>query len=1001
MPEMSRKTITEEEIRALGTYTIEQHHYLKDINCDSYVLRHIRTGARIALLPNEDSNKVFFIGFRTPPVNSTGVAHIIEHTVLCGSRDFPVKDPFIELVKGSLNTFLNAMTYSDKTVYPAASTNDKDFANLMHVYLDAVFHPNIYTEQNIFRQEGWHYEMQPDENGNVNEDSPIIVNGVVYNEMKGVMSSADDVLADKVLASLYPHTTYANVSGGDPEVIPDLTYEEYLDFHRKYYHPSNSYIYLYGDMDMAERLRFLDEAYLSRFDHLDVDSSIGLEPAFAEPVEQTFNYSILADQAPEGMSYLSDNYSIDVRNDVKENLAFKILDYVLCDREGAPVKEAVRHKGIGQDLESLYEAGIRQPFYSITAKYTDPDKKEEFLSTIRETLEDLVQSGIDRRSLQAGISYFEFSYREADFGTYPKGLIFGLDAMDSWLYDDNAVWENLEIGDLFDELRKDAENGYFERLIEKHLLKNTHRSVILLLPEQGLTEKKDAERREKMARFAASLSKEERLAILEEEKALRVWQETPDTEEDIRKIPVLKREDLGHDILPYVNEERTAGDVRVLAHPIFTSGIDYTSFIFDITDMPEHLFKYLGVFKTLIGVLDTERYSYTDLDIESNILTGGITPSIGMYSDAKDRTKFRMTFEISMKALHENLEKAMELISEIVMNTKYTNHGRILEVLEEELSANKSELPASGHVTAITRASSYFSMTNRLLDEVSGIGAYRILDRVVSNFEKEKEDLTQRMNEIVRYIFQKDRLLFNITAGEKEIEDAMPFAEAFGGKLFTKEDYMAVSSAKDPSEEVPYRPALGAANEAFTTAGQIQFVCRAGNYLAKGLPFTGALRVLKVILGYDYLWNRIRVKGGAYGCMSGFGKDGTAYFVSYRDPHLTQTIDAFKEAAEYIRHFEADETAMTKYVIGAISALDKPLSPNLYGRYSLSGYMIGTTEEMLHREREETLAADVDTIRSLADYLDAFMNDECLCVVGNAEKIGENRTLFKEVEPLV
>ncbi len=980
------KAITEEEIQALGTYEIVEHKFLDDIHSESYLLQHKKTGARVALLPNNDSNKVFYVAFRTPPTDSTGVAHIIEHTVLCGSRDFPIKDPFIEVVKGSLNTFLNAMTYPDKTVYPVASTNEKDFDNLMHVYLDAVFHPNIYANENIFRQEGWHYE---------HEDGEIKVNGVVYNEMKGVMSSPDDVLNDKIMASLYPETTYSIVSGGDPEVIPSLTYENYLDFHKRYYHPSNSYIYLYGDMDMAERLTYLDEAYLGTYERLDIDSSITPQKAFEQPVESTFTYAVQPDEDTEGKTYLSYNASIPVGGNQKENLAFKILDYVLCDAEGAPVKEAVRKKGIGEDCSSLYESGILQPMYSITAKYANPDQKDAFIQTIDDTLRGLVKNGINQKSLLAGINYYEFHYREADFGLYPKGLILGLDALDTWLYDDKKTWQNLEIGPIFAELKEEAKNGYFEKLIQRLLLDNPHKSIVLLEPEQGLTEKMEARQKEAMAAFAANLSEAELKKIDDDMESLRAWQETPDTEEDINKIPVLSREDLGKESQKYVNEERSAGDVPMLTHPLFTSDIDYVNLVFDITKIPARLFPYLGMFKTLLGVLDTEKYSYADFDREINIVTGGISPSVSTYTDTTNVKEYKTTFEVTMKAMHPNFAEALELVKEMILHTKFTDLQRIREVLEEERSGAKSDLPSSGHATAIMRATSYFSATSKILDEINGVGYYRMLDETCNKLGSGDESfglkLCKRMEELAAWIFTKDHLLFDMTEEREKIDEVLSVIEAFGASLPVK---------ADDTQEV-YVPELTKKNEGFTTAGQVQFVCRAGNFLTKGVPYNGSLRVLKVIMGYDYLWRMIRMKGGAYGCMSGYSKDGDAYFVTYRDPHLQMSIDTFEGAADYIKNFEADDRTMTKYVIGAISALDKPLSPNLYGRYSLTGYLTKNTDEAKQKEREQVLNTSVSDIRSLSAVIDGFMQDNNLVVVGSAQKIEEYKDLFDHVEPLV
>ncbi len=1004
----------QQQIQALGTYEIIEHRFLPDIDSDSFVLRHKKTGARIGLLPNADNNKVFYVAFRTPPKDSTGVAHIIEHTVLCGSRDFPVKDPFVELVKGSLNTFLNAMTFPDKTMYPVASTNDKDFANLMHVYLDAVFYPNIYTEQNIFRQEGWHYEAMPNAKGELDTDSDITINGVVYNEMKGVMSSPDDVLGDKVLASLYPDTTYSIVSGGDPAFIPDLTYEAYLAFHQKYYHPSNSYIYLYGDMDMIERLTYLDEAYLSHFDRIEVDSEVTRQKAFAAPVEASFPYSIMQDEDPAGKAFLSVNYVLpdvpgDSRAQIKRDLAFKVIDYVLCDAEGAPVKEALRTKGIGEDVDSVFDDSIVQPFYSITAKYADEAQKEEFLQTVDEVLAREAKAGLDARSLAAGINYYEFHYREADFGSYPKGLVYGIDAMDLWLYSDAvSPWEGQNIGGLFDELKAAVGTGYFENLITECLLRNTHKSVVLLTPEQGLTERNDAALRDKMRAFTRTLSADEKRAIVEETKALKKWQETPDPKEAMETIPVLSREDLDKTSQAYVNDlKKTKSGLPVLTHPIFTSGIDYVTLVFDLASLPKEMIRYLGIFKTVLGVLNTEHYTYSELDHETNIVTGGIVPSIATYNAAKstgeNRDTYKLTFEVHMKAMHENLSDAMALLSEILLHTKYDDLARIRQVLEEERAGARQDLAASGHGTAVGRAMSYISETSALMDEINGLAAYRVLDEVCETFDTESEKLPGILSEIAAEIFKARNLLPDVTCDAAYMDEALEAFDNFAAALPDGASHQndQVQGGKPAYRAHAYRPVLSRKNEGFTTAGQVQFVARAGNFEDHGFTYNGALRVLKVILGYDYLWQKIRVSGGAYGCMSGFAKDGCAYFVTYRDPHLARSVEVFEQAADYIRSFDADERTMTKYVIGAVSALDRPLSPKILGRYSLTGFLTGFSMEDMQKERNEVLGTKVEDIRTLGDLLSAFMQDECICVVGSREKIEAHKELFDTITPLV
>lgn len=465
----------------------------------SWLLRHKKTGARIALLSNDDENKVFYIGFRTPPTDSTGVPHIIEHTVLCGSREFPVKDPFVELVKGSLNTFLNAMTYSDKTVYPVASCNDKDFQNLMHVYLDAVFYPNIYKEKKIFQQEGWHYEMD-------DEDSPITINGVVYNEMKGAFSSPDDVNDREVVNSLFPDTAYGVESGGDPKVIPELTYEEFLEFHGRYYHPSNSYIYLYGNMDMAEKLAWIDEKYLSHFDKIEIDSAIRMQKAFEKPAMVYKEYPIIEGESLENSTYLSYNTVVGTSLDKELYYAMQILEYAICSTSAAPLKLALIHKNIGTEVYTIYNNGICQPYFSIVAKNADAAQRDEFVATVEDELSRIVKEGIDKKSLLAGLNFYEFRYREADFGSYPKGLMYGLQMFDSWLYDDNMPFDMIEALEIFKDLRKKIDTDYFEKLIEKYLIHNQHKSIVVVAPKEGLAAMEEKALADQLAAYKAGLA---------------------------------------------------------------------------------------------------------------------------------------------------------------------------------------------------------------------------------------------------------------------------------------------------------------------------------------------------------------------------------------------------------------------------------------------------------------------------------------------------------------
>ena len=585
-----------------SAYDLIEKREISDLNSVGYILKHKKTKAKVVLLQNDDENKVFYIGFRTPPKNSTGVAHILEHSVLCGSEKYPLKDPFVELAKGSLNTFLNAMTYPDKTVYPVASCNQKDFENLMDVYLDAVFYPNIYKEKKIFMQEGWHYHIE-------NPDEEIKYNGVVYNEMKGAFSSPDDVLDRTVLNALYPDNTYSNESGGDPDNIPELSYEEFLDFHRRYYHPSNSYIYLYGNMDMEERLQYLDEAYLSKFDYLEIDSSIEPQQPFEAPVYVEKQYSVTDDEDCEEGTYLSYNTCVSTSLDREKYVAFQILDYALCSAPGAPLKQALIDKNIGKDVYSIYENGIYQPYFSIVAKGANLSQKEEFEETVKSVLSELAQNGINKKALKAGLNYYEFRYKEADFGAYPKGLMYGLQALDSWLYDEMAPFTHIEANHTFKELKEKIETGYYEELIQEFLLDNPHKASVVVVPVKGLTSQKDKELAEQLQNYKASLSEEELNRLVEETNALIAYQSEETSKEDLEKIPLLQREDLRKEAEPFVMEKLSHGDIEVLFHDVFTNGVSYVKFLFDITKIDAKRLPYLGLLKTLLGYVDTDNYT--------------------------------------------------------------------------------------------------------------------------------------------------------------------------------------------------------------------------------------------------------------------------------------------------------------------------------------------------------------------------------------------------------
>ena len=972
------------DISGLSQYEIVEKHPIKDLDTVGYILKHKKTGARVVLMENDDDNKVFYIGFRTPPSDSTGVMHILEHSVLCGSKNFPVKDPFLELAKGSLNTFLNAMTYPDKTVYPVASCNDKDFQNLMHVYLDAVFYPRILDSDMTFKQEGWHYDL-PD------KDSELTINGVVYSEMKGAFSSPDDVLERELFNSLFPDTPYGKESGGDPRDIPTLTYEQYLDTYRRYYHPSNSYIYLYGNMDMEEKLAFIDKEYLSHFDAIDIDSTIPLQEAFDSPVEVVKKYPVTEGEPLTENTYLSLNFAMKDNLDREEYIAWQVIDYALCGAQGAILKQALLDKGIGKDVYSIYDGGVRQPYFSIVAKYSDEDKKDGFLNEIKTVLEGIVNSGFNKDTLRAGLNANEFRYREADFGQYPPGLMYGLQVLDSWLYDDNKPFIHIEADATFASLRKKIDTDYYEQLISKGLLNNSHRSFVMVSPEAGLNEAEDERLKKKLAEYKASLSENEVNKLVDDTAALLAYQEQEDTEEALATIPVLKIEDIRKETSPLYNEIREIDGIKVLYHPVGTKGIDYLRIMFDADGLSEEMYRYIALLKSVIGVMDTEDHSYAELFNKIYIETGGITTAAVAYENAAEADKRHTSFDFKGKCLNGDIGKVFDIIEEMMLRTKYDDTGRLLEIINEVKSHNQSMMMSAGHMVAMQRAISYVSKLGKTLEALQGLDAYRFIENISLNYDAVKAQTAEALKNLSAMLFTRDNLMFDFAGSEDEYKEF----EASARKLIDK---LPKRAEKD---KVTYAPGLSEDNEGLKCASQVQYVCRAGNFKNKGFEYTGALRVLKVMMGYDYLWNNIRVKGGAYGCMSGFARNGDSYFVSYRDPHLKETIDIYEGIPAYLESFDADERTMTQYIIGAISALDTPLTPQGKALRSMVSYLTGITEKDQQKERDELLATTPADIRKLAGHCRAVLGDKALCAVGADAKIEENKGLFGTTAPLI
>lgn len=963
------------------SYEMLKTEKLTDIHSVGTLLRHSKTGAKVVCIENDDDNKVFYIGFRTPVTNSTGVPHIIEHSVLCGSDKYELKDPFVELAKGSMNTFLNAITYPDKTVYPVASTNEKDFKNLMDVYLDAVFHPNIYHHEEIFKQEGWHYELK-------DKDDELKINGVVYNEMKGAFSSPDDLMDRAIYSSLFPNTTYHYESGGDPADIPTLSYEAFLNFHRKFYHPSNSYIYLYGNMNMAERLNYIDKEYLSKYEEKDVDSRIFDQRPFTGEKTLVKEYPVSSEEGTEKKTYLSYNKVMGDTLDPELYYAFQVLDQVLLNAPGAPLRKALEESGIADEVLGGYDSSIKQPVFSVQLKGSDEKYMWRFTTIVKNVLQDLAENGLDKKALLGTINVMQFRFREADFGNFPKGLIYGLDMLESWLYDDDKPFSNLYGIKTLNKLKGKIDSGYFEELIWKYFLENSHTSIVVIKPHPGLQTERDNELKKSLSDRKAALSDDEVEKIINDTKALREYQSAPDSDEALESIPMLERSDLRREIKPYKNKDYDIDGIKFVHHDIFTNGICYLDLLFDVTDFDSETLSAMSLFSKCLGFVDTKKRSYADFSKDVFLYTGGINTDVKTETVKRDGT-YKVFFTVNSKYLYEYSDKAETLIKELILKPDFSNEGRLFDLVKQEASSVQERLISAGHSSAVLRANSYFSEKAYINDLVNGISYYEFLKDIIKNSDDKIPDLRKQFNSFVKEIFRQDNLLVSATGEEVVVSSIRSHIPDF------KKD---LSSEKFESKKNGIK--LTQKNEGLKTASQVQFVCRAGSFKDKGYSYSGSMEILRTILSYEYFWQNLRVQGGAYGCMSNFTRDGSISFVSYRDPHLKRTNDIFEKTYEYLKDFNISDRDMTKYIIGTIGTIDIPKTPSQEGIRSLHHYLSDITDEEVQKTRDEILDATQDDIKKLKDPVKAILDEGNLCVIGNEEKIESAKELFKNVVSL-
>ena len=959
-------------------FKVLEAKYVEEVHADAYIMEHVQSGARLFYLANDDDNKVFSISFRTPPADDTGVAHILEHSSLCGSRKYHLKEPFVDLVKGSLNTFLNAMTYPDKTVYPVASRNDKDFHNLMDVYLDAVFYPLLYENKYTMRQEGWHYNIE-------SLDGELSYNGVVYNEMKGVYSSPDAYLENEAMKALFPDNCYRFESGGYPDAIPQLTQEKFEQFHKTYYSPENSYIYLYGDMDIDATLAYLNDDYLCHFTKTGkVNSAINEQASLERTAEIEDTYPVDAGEDCTAKTYHELSIVTGKATDLQTTMALRLLEGVLLESEAAPLRRALLNAGVGQNISGSFTNSLLQPVFAIRVSGSEKDLRDKFISTIYKTLQNLTINGVDKKLLEAALNNAEFKMREADFGAYPKGLITGLGVMDSWIYGANPI-DCVSYNKYLANLRAGLKTNYYESLIENYLLDNTHKVIVTLVPQPGKEEAQQAAAAQKMQELKASMTKEELERYIYECAELHRLQATPDSEEARASIPILKRSDIRQKVEVIAKEEEKIGESTLLYIPTNANKIAYINYYSDITDIPAEQLPLCYLLTDILGKFNTERYTYEELATNSIMYTGGIAFNVRAISAAEDADSYHIYFSTKAKCLQDKLPQTLDILQAVALESKLDDLNRFQELVAEVKTDWDNNFFNRGQTVAITRLYSYCAAAPRV-NEQDEFSYYQFLKNLVDNFAVQAPQVLKALQTLLQRFYQKSKFMLTYSCDAEDRVDVRAQALAFIEKL---------PEAK--VMEIPDVPVVASINEGITTAGKVQYVAAGGSFKKYGHKYVGAMAVLETILRYEYLWTKIRIQGGAYGATARFELNGLGVFASYRDPQLEKSLQAYKELASWLKTVEFPERELNKYVIGTISGMDVPLTNTMRLDKAAVQYLKQLPDALRQRIRSEVLNVTNEDLQKLGQVVEDMLSDGLICVVGGKQPIEANEALFNKI----
>lgn len=956
----------------------EQH--ISELNTRARLYRHLKTGAELLSLENDDENKVFGITFRTPPDDSTGIAHIMEHSVLCGSRKYPVKEPFVELMKGSLNTYLNAMTFPDKTCYPVASQNLQDFYNLIDVYMDAVLYPLL--SPFTLDQEGWHYELD-------SMEDPLTYKGVVFNEMKGAYSQPESVLNEHIQQSLFPDTPYHYDSGGDPTVIPNLTYEKFKNFHDIYYHPSNARIYFYGDDDPEQRLKLMDE-YLRDFDPIPVKSQLPLQSVFREPLRVEAPYAVDENQQ-DAKAFVTVNWLLPEVGDSELTYGLIILEQALIGTPASQLRKALIDSGLGEDLTGAgLETGLQQMFFSVGLKGVELENVDRVEQLIRGELMRLSSEGIDQDNIAAAINTIEFRLRENNTGSFPRGLLLMLRSLENWLYEKDPLGPlSFEAPLQAIKDRVAAGERYFERLIEAHLVNNSHCTTVILKPDPELAKRQQAEEQDRLQKVRASMSETELQVIVENTRNLKRRQEAPDSPAALETIPMLKREDLDPAIRRIPIEVLETGQSKVLFHDLFTNGILYMDLGFDLHVLPQEWMAYIPLFGRALLETGTQSESFVELLQRIGQKTGGIRPST-LTSEVKGTGKGVAWLFLRSKAMAGQTGDLLSILRDVLTGAKLEDRDRFRQMAYEEKASMESRLVPAGHAIVNSRLKAAFNEADWAAEQMGGISYLFFLRELIDRIEQDWPTVLKTLEAIRDRIFSQPNTLCNVTIDAANWQKLQPQIQDFLSSL-----------PNQPVQRVDWNLPSQPESEGLTIPAQVNYVGKGADLYELGYKLNGSAFVISNYLRGTWLWDKIRVQGGAYGGFVTFdNQSGVFNFLSYRDPNLVQTLKAYEGTAAYLQNLDLSDSELTKAIIGTIGDLDAYQLPDAKGFTSMRFYLLGLTDEERQKLRNEVLSTTPEDFHNFGKVLEKVNQNGRVVVLGSSEAV-ESAGLLKDIRKVL